>query len=548
MKHLGKYFILCALIYCSSAYSNDNKVHLDQDLYEVKTRTVEILRILVEQGILTKEQALDIVKKSEKNAKEKYQTSTDLVTDEQKDVQPNDNKVVRVPYVPEYIRNQIRDQVRMGLREDVANDILGEAKTKQWGVPGAWPEWIKRIKPYGDIRLRLQSDTFDDDNSMQIPNNQAINEAGGLTAAGDDIFLNTTEDRQRQRLRFRAGVKAKVTEGLAINARLATGKQDDPVSTNQTLGAYNSPSTINLDRAYIKYNNQTESWILNAGRIKNPWFSSDLIWDSDVNFDGFAATYHWRRSDNIFDEDERNFDPFITLGAFPIQEVELSSKDKWLYGFQVGFDYLFDSQNRLRMGLAFYDYQNITGILNDPNRNEFDFTAAEFLQFGNTLFDIDGDGDRDTQENALASDFDLLALTLSYDIARFVPAHIIFDAEIVENIGFDEDDILERTGAIIRKRNKGYKVKLTVGWPQIRKKHDWQVSLAYKSLQRDAVLDAFTDSDFHLGGTDAKGYIFATKYGLSTDTYMQIRILSADEIDGNPFGTNTAQIDFYSRF
>jgi hypothetical protein len=77
---------------------------------------------------------------------------------------------------------------------------------------------------------------------------------------------------------------------------------------------------------------------------------------------------------------------------------------------------------------------------------------------------------------------------------------------------------------------------------------DWQVFGSYKYLQRDAVLDAFTDSDFHLGGTDAQGYIIGGKLGLAKDVWLRGRWLSANEIDASPLGIDVLQLDLNAKF
>jgi hypothetical protein len=72
--------------------------------------------------------------------------------------------------------------------------------------------------------------------------------------------------------------------------------------------------------------------------------------------------------------------------------------------------------------------------------------------------------------------------------------------------------------------------------------------LGYKYLERDAVLDAFTDSDFHLGGTDAKGYYFGFDYAFTPRVSARIRYLSANEIDGPPLGIDVVQLDLNASF
>jgi hypothetical protein len=92
----------------------------------------------------------------------------------------------------------------------------------------------------------------------------------------------------------------------------------------------------------------------------NPWLSTDLVWDKDLNFDGLALKYRPLQSDDM-DNDERIFDTSITLAVFPLDEVALSSRDKWLVGAQLGFNWTFLNQNKLDISIAYYDYKNIEG-------------------------------------------------------------------------------------------------------------------------------------------------------------------------------------------
>ena len=82
----------------------------------------------------------------------------------------------------------------------------------------------------------------------------------------------------------------------------------------------------------------------------------------------------------------------------------------------------------------------------------------------------------------------------------------------------------------------------------MKKRSDWQFTTAYKYLERDAVLDAFTDSDFHLGGTDTKGWILGGSYGLGANAWLTLRWLSANEIDGAPLAIDILQVDVNAKF
>ena len=46
----------------------------------------------------------------------------------------------------------------------------------------------------------------------------------------------------------------------------------------------------------------------------------------------------------------------------------------------------------------------------------------------------------------LASDYRLLDVTTSLNLANFAPYHVTFTADVVKNLGFDKDEITRRTG------------------------------------------------------------------------------------------------------
>jgi hypothetical protein len=103
-------------------------------------------------------------------------------------------------------------------------------------------------------------------------------------------------------------------------------------------------------------------------------------------------------------------------------------------------------------------------------------------------------------------------------------------------------------------KDHGYQYKVTVGMPQVKNPRDWQVSLAHRYLGSDAVVDAFTDSDFGLGGTNLKGHILALQYGIDRNAVLGLRWVSADSIDSftlNPahrYSVDVLQADVNVRF
>ncbi len=530
--------------------------------------SIDLLDMLVTSGVLTQQRANDLLqeivsKKSAQQIKELKNNQGDSA------INP---KLVRVPYVPEFIKNQIRDEVRLSLREEVVGDVIGKARHERWGVPGAMPEWVSRIKFKGDLRLRYQGDYFADNlgvggfSENLYFNSMAVNSAGNK----DDIstLKNITEDRNRFRTRLRLAMDAKVTQGIKVGMRLATGKFNDPVSTNQTMGNSFQPYKIILDRAYLKIETEYKELTFWGGRMPNPWMSTDLVWDKDLNFDGFALKYRPLQSDDM-DNDERIFDTSITLGAFPLEEVALSSKDKWLFGLQLGFNWKFINQNKFDIGIAYYDYKNIEGKANTTGSNLNDYTASSFMQNGNTLFNIANPVDPAATDQlwALVSDYDLVNFIISYKMAQFAPINVEIKADFVKNVGYDESEILVRTGNQFvtprlcletpciqssptdsSAKVTGYQLMIKIGWPSLKQRNNWDMAMAYRYLERDAVLDAFTDSDFRNGGTDSKGWWLKGRYAIDDNTWMSVKLISADEIDGPTYGVDTLQFDLVASF
>lgn len=484
-----------------------------EELEVVRQTTINLIQALVEKGVLTQEAANAMIKQAEDAARKKEAMA-----------QAAQDKVVRVPYVPETVKREIRDQIKQ--------EVLAQAKTERWGDVNAVPEWVDKLHWEGDLRLRYQQDSYAKNNATPTFVDQWYGQTPGTTG-------NTTESRERWRLRARLGLSAKISDTVSGTIRLATGSDNNPLSTNQTLGNTANKYSIWVDEAYLKLD--PSNWFtVSGGRIPNPWFSTNLVWHNDLTFEGVAAktTYHFdhRRS------------AFLTAGVFPLQDIapsgDTKAKSKWLMGVQGGVDLTSQSGSTAKFGVAVYDYKNVEGRPDSAaGLLDYDATKPQFHQKGNTTFQ-----DPYSNTTKLASKFRELNVTGQLDIATFAPTHLIFTADYVRNIGFDQGEIASRTGYIVDKQDTGFQLQTTVGRPKIAARGDWQAFVGYRHLQADAVLDAFTDSDFHLGGTDTKGFFIGGSYGLDKNTWLTLRWLSADTIYGPPLGVDVLQLDLNAKF
>lgn len=546
------YFVLAVCMVGPSAAGASQH----QELLELKNTIVNLVDALVEQGVITADQA----RAMRDQAAEKARLAAAAEAAEAPAAAAGKN-VVRVPYVPEFVKDDIRNQVKQELRREVTEDVTQIAKNERWGTKDALPGWISRLELYGGFRLRFESTQYDSENQpFTYPNFLAINDANSIS--GPDTFLNTTEDRERTRIRLRFGANVNVNDAVKVGFRMTTGSDGNPISMNSTLGKSFSPDDVFLDRAFanIGFRNALgDRWLeFNGGRIERPFLATDLVWDPDVSFQGLAATLSHRFGfgDDLLAQDFRNYEVFMTLGGFALDNDELpfdddSSDDKYLLGGQLGLRYRANNQSIFEVAASIYDYVNIVGKFNPDGAfgsTRYDWTAPGFSTKGNTMFPIRFNAAGDPTLFGLASDFTLLSLTGKATLSYLAPVFVSLSGEFVKNVGFDDADVFRRTGVRVADRTNGWTTRVDVGWRNITEFGHWNLWAGYKYLQRDAVLDAYAESNFHGAGTDGKGWVMGGRFGLARNTWLELRYFTADEIDLAPLGIDIVQLDLNTRF
>jgi|HubBroStandDraft_5_1064220.scaffolds.fasta_scaffold05440_3 hypothetical protein len=522
-----------------------------QSVEEVRNTVINLLQALVDKGLLTREQAQQLVKQ----ATDKAAADAAALAAKNAAQAKEDENAVRVPYVPQIVKDEISKQVAEEVKPAVVADVVQEAKQEKWGVPAALPEWLSRVHIFGDVTFREQSDIFPRDNSQnQILDFNAVNSAGGI-AKTINPFLDTTDDRNRFRLRARFGVEGDVSPYITAFIRLASGSLTNVAgSESQTLGQYGNRYTVGFDQAYIRWNTNTLDQLsfstAEFGRIPNPWFSpTELVYARDLTFEGVSDTLRLGWGQGGFDRSH----VYMTLGAFPMLEVPLANQDnKWLVGGQIGTNLRFsDGADHVRLGIAYYDFLHVTGQKNTLDSELLNYTAPAFVQNGNSMFDISNIANLDQNANlfALAAHFRIVDVAGNYE-HNFSPRYsLALTGEGVRNIGYNLAQVEALTQETMpSKENSGYVGEVSFGTPVVDRLGAWRTAVGYRYVKRDAVLDAWTDADFHEGGTNADGYYIWTSFGLAKDTWLRVRYMSSNEIDGPRYGLDIVQVDLNARF
>lgn len=487
----------------------------------LRAATLKLIEALVEQGILTREKADALIKEASQPSPAPVAATPAPANAAAANGTASPGEV-RVPYVPQFVRDQLKEEIRQ--------DLLAQAKQDGWAPPGSVPDWVRTLKWEGDLRIRFENDAFASGNAPAV-NPLATNNNRALT------LLNTTETTDRERVRARAGFTADIDDETSAGFRLATGSATDPLSENQTLGNYETRYTVAVDRAYLQFR-PYPGFSATFGRFANPLVATDLVWAPDLSFDGIALKYS-----RDLGQGTR---PFILMMASPVQEIDLGSANKYLFSTQGGIQQNWGQDTNATIALGYYRYTGIEGVVSPLGTSLYEYTAPAFTQKGNTYYNISSDPTRPLL--GLASAYRLADLTATLDTVVNGPYHAILTADYVKNLGFDEAAVSARVGQNVQPKTVGYLVRGVFGDPELKARNDWQLSLTYKHVERDAVLDAFTDPDFHLGGTDAKGYVFGASYGLAKNTWATLRYFSTDSINGPPLSIDQIQFDLNTRF
>ncbi|MCD9568487.1 putative porin [Pseudomonas protegens] len=530
--------------------------------------TINLIRLLVQQGVLKQEQADGLIAQAEKEAQQARAATAVVATGPA--AAPGD---VRVQYVPAIVRDQIRDQVKA--------EVMATAKQENWAQPNTFPDWISRISFDGDIRLRDESRFFADNNSNEIVDYAKLNDSGPYDVNKDTNsklppLLNTREDRDNLfRLRARLGMKAVISPEWTAGIRIGTGSDNNPVSTTQTLGGGFGKKDIWLDQGYLTWK-ATQDLTLTGGRIANPFYSTDMLYSNDLNFDGVAAIFNHKLSSD--------WGLFGTLGAFPVEYTndtatsngfdKHESDTKWLFGGQIGANWKINRSNSLKGALAYYRFDDIEGQRSSPCAPwagapgcDTDGSRVAFMQKGNSVFLL-----RDITPNpatpgltpqpqfvGLASKFDVLDLNLAWDTELPDDLRLRSQTNFIRNLAYDKGEMLKRSeGEIVNNINSqgqfesggnALMVQFTLGNAlEMKKAGDWNLLAGYKYIQPDALPDGFNDSSFHLGGTNAKGYFLGGNYGIDKNIYATARYMSASEVYGPRYEVDLMQLELNTRF
>ncbi|KAF0863491.1 putative porin [Pseudomonas sp. LD120] len=322
---------------------------------------------------------------------------------------------------------------------------------------------------------------------------------------------NGGRDKNRQRIRARLGAYSEINPQVDTGIRIATGGGDDARSTNQDQNDYFDKKQIWLDLGYIDYHpDAVKNLHVIGGKMLQPWVSmGDVIWDGDINPEGLAVTYKYPLGSSA--------ELFGSLGNYSLKdnvdgEGVQFRHDLRLTSGQLGSRFALSDNLKLTVGGSVYAYQN-----DKDSRCTGSSTPCALAVNGNSA---------DNQ-------FRLYEGFSQIDIGG-LPMPLSFYGQYVKNNDAVND---QDTAWLLGAKSKVFGFNLDYN---------------YRDVQRNAVVGAFTDSDFANGTTGARGHKFKVGYDIDKNfalgaTYFLTKadFSSRTQRDAN---TNTLQLDAEAKF
>ncbi len=388
-----------------------------------------LINKLVEKGILNHKDATDILKEIQKEGIRQEKAVKDVAQEAAKEA-----------------------------AKETAKEVA-QKETKKASLE--IPKWVNKIKVKGDFRLRYQ---------------------------GQETENSGNPHRSRERIRWRVGVVADVTDQWEAGFGLASGGTD-PRSTNQTLRNTFETGDARLDYAYAKWT-PMKNLFIEGGKFKNPlWQPKDLLWDGDIRPDGAAAKYKRKLMSNL--------SGWITPAFFILDEDQRNTaQDPFLFLVQPGVTWKINKHVYLKAAGAWYSFHHLAG--NPPLAYSAGTNSTNAA--GNLFYDYD----------SLAGDAEL-GFLLNKDWP--IPFVALF-GQIVKS---DADEDLDNDGYT---DDMGYLLGIKFGDKKVKKFGQWQAKYSYRHLERDAWPDALPDSDFYNGETNVKGSEMEFKFGLAKNVAL----------------------------
>ena len=319
--------------------------------------------------------------------------------------------------------------------------------------------------------------------------------------------------RARDRIRLRFGVLAKVNDKINAKLQFSTTNSgnDNPRSTNQTLGTGFDRKPLSIDLAYVDWK-ATDTINLVLGKQPIPWTTTvSYLFDKDITPEG--AAIKWTRGPifgglHYMDLNERDAGALSATSSAASTDANMlvaqlgikQQVGKFTWTGALGYFDVNNVKDRVASGAIPAGAPAGTACAVDGAFGSGQGTGNN--AFGNRLYAGTGPAvGSGATCNRLLSDFNLIEALGQVD---FLIGKYPFSAFV---------DYMKNNGVSSSISNK-QDTALSAGFlfNKASAAKSWEFGAIYQKTEKDAQFAQFHDSDFGGGNTDTKGYVIKGAY------------------------------------
>ncbi|AOS45225.1 hypothetical protein Verru16b_02303 [Lacunisphaera limnophila] len=375
----------------------------------------------------------------------------------------------------------LNDQEAEDLRAELVKDFAANTSAGKLNLSSALTE----LKIAGDVRIRYEG-------------------RGGELVNGTDLA------RDRLRYRLRTALTGKLLNNWGFGLRLETGGGNR--SSNVTMADDGGPYAKTNDGIFVGQVYATwaptSEWTFTAGRMANPLVTTSMVWDGDINPEGFAEQYRTRRGDNEF---------FVTLGQFvygtsgtqnPFPVITnaniAGTEDVFLTAWQGGYKrYIKGATTFFQIAPVVYSY-----IGADQRANVAAFNGA-----------------MSATNAAPINNLYVVEVPMEYNWVAQNGVALRAFADVAINL--DADSRARKFGrADLDGEDKAFHVGLQYGKASL--PGEWDARVIYQSVGAFALDANLVDSDLFDSRTNMEGFIVGGNYALGAATQLSLTYAAGD--------------------
>ncbi len=333
----------------------------------------------------------------------------------------------------------------------------------------------------------------------------------------------------------------KLVKGVSLSS---LSLKKGSVVTNVNYG-----DTIFLGRVYLKY--QPTDWLtITGGKIANPFVSTRMVWDPDINPEGLAeqvkftigggssapASYSKDSKDGKailpavsnmsvdlfanfaqFIYDDVGFENNFNAGNGPFSQVP-DGTDRWLLGWQIGAKVNFNQSTYFQIAPTLYNYTGGGATSAGPFNGDSPIVVLDHAANPKLV----------TFNQTGTNDLCVFDVPVEFGFKVWnIPASIFGD--FAHN--FDGQARAEKAGHANRNESNAYQVGASLG--SAKKKGDFELRGWYQHSEQFALDQNIVDDDIFDGRLNMEGFYLQASYQISNGISAIVQYCHGNRIDSS---------------